>query len=100
MDILMDTVFWVVGVLLICFSIFVVYTGIVRQVHNYRHSKNGDGSWSSPTPLIGTLAFIGGYAILPIEFSYWAFLIVLFDIDTPLILVGLILFIFHKSDSD
>jgi hypothetical protein len=85
----MNIVLWIVGTLLIIFSVYVMVLGIIRQIGNYIESKKEDGSWSSSIPLIATLTFVMGYAILPIEFSFWSFLIVLADVETLMILIGL-----------
>ena len=76
---------------------YVMVLGIIRQIGNYIQSKKEDGSWSSPTPVIATFTFVIGYAILPIEFSFWSILVVLADIETLMILVGLPLTILFSN---
>ena len=60
----------------------VVSASYVRQTTNFRNRHNENGQWSSPAPFIGPLLVVVGYFSLPIEFSYWIFLVIVLDPDT------------------
>ena len=85
----METIRWISAGLLFTIAIYIMGLGFVRQIHNLRESKKENGSWSSPTPIIGTVAFLGAWALAPTIFPSWALLFLLFDIDTLIVLITL-----------
>ena len=89
---------YVIGTILILSSVTLLISAYIRHFKNIKESKKENGSWSSPIPLIGSLLFICGYFTLPIEFSYWSFLIILADIDS-LLLIIVLPFCFFKNRS-
>ena len=60
----------------------IVFASYVRQITNFRTRHSEHGHWSSPAPFIGPVLVVVGYLSLPIEFSYWIFLVIVLDPDT------------------
>jgi uncharacterized membrane protein HdeD (DUF308 family) len=85
----METIRWVSAGLLSFIAIYMVVLGFVRQIHNLRESRKENSCWSSPTPLIGTVAFLGAWALAPTSFPSWGLLFLLLDIDTLIVLISL-----------
>ena len=61
--------------------------GIARQIHNFRESRKENGKWSSPAPLIATVAFLTAWNLAPTSLPSWGLLFLLLDVDTLVFLV-------------
>jgi len=76
------------GVSLLCGTL-VVIASYVREISNFKNRNRENGKWSSPTPVLGPVLIVVGYATLPIEFSSWIFLVVVLDPDTVLTILNI-----------
>ena len=85
----MEAIRWISSGLLFTIAIYMMGLGFVRQIHNLRESKKENGNWSSPTPIIGTVAFLGAWTLAPPSFPSWVLLFLLLDIDTLIVLMTL-----------
>ena len=85
----METIRWTGAGLVLIIAIYMMVLGFVRQVHNLRESRNENGKWSSPTPIIGTATFLGAWVLVPTSLPSWGFLFLLLDLDTLILLISL-----------
>lgn len=81
---------WIIGIFLIFLSLLAVYASITRVIHNFKEPVEEDDYRSSSTPFVCSLLFFIGYSVLPIEFSYWSLLFFLLDVDTIMLIFGLL----------
>ena len=85
----METLRYLLGSAFLLSGAYIVIASYVRQITNFRNRNSENGHWSSPVPFIGPLLVVGGYFILPIEFSTWIFLIFVLDPDTVIIVLSI-----------
>jgi hypothetical protein len=85
----MDDIRIAMGMPLICFGLYVISCNYITQIRNWFHYQSGIRKCSPPTIILGPLCCILGYAILPVAFSYFIFLVFLFDRDTLIVVLRL-----------
>ena len=93
----MEAIRWISAGLFFTIAIYIMGLGFIRQIHNLRESRKENGSWSSPTPIIGTVTFLGAWALAPTSFPSWVLLFLLLDIDTLIVLITLPIFLMAKD---
>ena len=84
---IIEIIRWIIGIILMGFGIFVSLFGPYRTYINKKNQKNNVDKHMSMAPILGTGSFVLGYLTLPIVFSYYAFLILLLDWDTVLLII-------------
>ena len=92
----MEIIRWIFGSILLLFGGYVSSFGIIRAVINFKNKKRGINRHISGMPIIGPLLFIGGWYITPLPWSWFVLLILILDVDTLLLPVGLYL-IYKKT---
>lgn len=79
-----------IGCILVLCGLFIIGCSWVRQIHNLRARRDPSRRWSSPAPFAGPLLALTGYAMLPVPFSGWAFLLFAIDLDTVVAVAGIL----------
>lgn len=85
----MELFSYVPGTFFLLIGSLAVFASYVRQISNYRNRNKEGRRWSSPAPFIGPVFIIFGYFALPIEFSKWILLVVVFDPDTVVTILSI-----------
>ncbi len=85
----MDILFQIVGGALLAFGLFVISMNYLRQYANFKNRNNEEARHSSAAPFVGPVFVMGGYVLLPFEYSNWIYLVLLLDPDTLLILLSI-----------
>jgi hypothetical protein len=80
---------YVPGTVFLLIGSLIMFASYVRQISNYRNRYRQGRRWSSPAPFIGPVLVILGNFALPIEFSKWILLVIVFDPDTVVTILSI-----------
>jgi hypothetical protein len=69
--------YWVLGGIFMAFGLWIAFFSIFRHWEMRRIRKTGRSQYISGTPMAASLFFLVGWAITPLAFSWWMFLILL-----------------------
>lgn len=83
---------WVAGGLLLLLGGYISAFGVLRLFINARNQRRGVDRHVSGMPILGPLIFLAGWWISPLDWTNWALMILVFDLDT-LILPPFVLYV-------